>query len=461
MEKIKFGTDGWRAKIAEGFTFKNLARVVDAYAVFMQKEKKHPSIAVGYDNRFMSERYAVFTAKRLAERGFSVYLFDAAVHTPLVSFAVVNKKLDGGVVITSSHNPFTYNGFKIKDKFGAGAGPEDTKRIEKILERGKKPLKGKGRIKRINLDDEYIEEAKKIVDVDLIKKSKVRIVLDVMFGSGAGYIERILKGYKNIRVINNRRDPLFGGINPEPIKQNLKQLSAEVKKRKAGIGIALDGDGDRMGVVDDKGRYLSPHKVFAFLVLHHINIKKMMPDVVRTISGTMLLDKIADRNRLKLYEVPVGFKNIAGYLKEHHNMTGGEESGGVGFGYYLPERDGVIGNLLLLEYLAAKKKKISSLLAETDKEYGVYRYDRIDKKFREEERAKILSAVNSLEKKGRILKNRIKKVNRLDGTKYILESGEWLLFRFSGTEPLLRIYCEASSEKRVRELLSFGADVTG
>jgi len=455
-EEIKFGTDGWRAKIAEGFTFENLGRVADAYGVYMQKKKKEPVIALGYDNRFMSEKYAGFVSERLAKAGFKVKMFAKAVHTPLVSFTIARKKLDGGIVITSSHNPGEYNGFKIKNKYGAGAADKETKAVEKIIASGKKPVKRKGGVKIIDMDREYIAEARKMINVAAIKKSGMKIVLDEMFGSGAGYIGKILGNYKRIKVINSRRDPSFGGVNPEPIKQNLQKLIKHVKKEKAHVGIAIDGDGDRMGVIDDKGNYLSPHKVLVFHLLHHIKNRRMSPEIVRTISGTMMLDKIAHKNHLVIYETPVGFKHIGEFIIKDRNTIGGEESGGIGFGYYLPERDGVIGNLLMLEFLALEGKRITKIIKELDEEYGPHRYDRVDVRFKEGTGKKMIAGVNSLEKKKYILGRKIEHVNRLDGIKFILADNEWLLFRFSGTEPLLRVYAEGPSVKRVDELLAFG-----
>ena len=459
MAEIKFGTDGWRDKIAENFTFENLKKAAEAYAVFMRKKIKNPRIALGYDNRFLSEKYASFCAEIFSSCGFTVKAFDTPVHTPLVSWTIREKRLDGGIMITSSHNPYLYNGFKIKNKFGAGASSEETKRVEAIIKKKMKPKKCEGKIIKINMDREYIKAMRKMVNTALIKKSGIKVVLDTMCGSGAGYIEKILGHYKKLHVINNRRDPYFGGINPEPIAQNLGRLMAEVKKRKADIGIAIDGDGDRMGIIDDKGNYLSPHKVLVFHLLHHMKHRKMRPEIVRTISGTLLLDKIAHHNHMVIYETPVGFKHIGEFIIKDKNTIGGEESGGIGFGYYLPERDGVAGNLLMLEFLASEKKKISRILKELDKEYGPYRYDRIDVKFREKERKAIISKVNAIEGNRYILGREIEWVNRLDGIKFILDDNEWILFRFSGTEPLLRIYSEAPSTARVHKLLEFGAKV--
>lgn len=456
---IKFGTDGWRAKIADDFTFENLAKVTDAYAAWMRKKMKKPEIAAGYDNRFMSDKYALFAAERLSSYGFTVNLFDKPVHTPMVSWAVARKKFDGGIMITSSHNPYYYNGFKIKNGYGAGATTEETKRVEALLAKGVRPPAGKGDVKKINLDEEYIRDIKKVVNTAAIRKSRMKIVLDVMYGSGAGYFEKILGNYRGLTVIHTERDPLFGGITPEPVRKNLLGLEKAVKEHKADIGIAIDGDGDRMALVDDKGRYLPTHKALVFLLLHHVKNKKMKINFVKTISGTSLLYKIAREYGIRLSEVPVGFKNIAEKIVADRKTIGGEESGGVGFGYFVPERDGILGNLLVLEYLAAEKKKISCVIAGQDKKYGAFKYDRIDVRFMEKDRKRIVAAINALEKKGMVAGRKIRSVNRLDGVKYILSDNEWVLFRYSGTEPLLRIYCEAPTDRRVKENLEFGVKV--
>ncbi len=456
MREIKFGTDGWRAKIAEGFTFDNLKKVVDAYAAYVLSSVKKPRVAIGYDFRFLSDRYAAFAADLLKNYGFTVYVFGKAVHTPVVSFTIVRKKLDSGIMITSSHNPYTYNGFKIKNKYGAGATREETKAVEAFLAKGAAPIAGSGSVIEINMDNEYVEEVRKIVNVNAIKRSGMKIVLDNMYGSGAGYMEKILGNYKGLTVIHGGRDPLFGGINPEPIRQNLIALETKVKELKASIGIAIDGDGDRMAFVDEKGRYIPTHKALVFHLLHHLKNRKMKFKFVKTISGTSLLNTIAKEYGVELLETPVGFKYIGDYIIKDKATIGGEESGGIGFGYFIPERDGIVSNLLLLEFLAKEGKKVSKVLAALDKKYGTYEYDRADITFKESKRASIIKKTNDLEKTGKIAGKKIRSVVRIDGIKYILADNEWVLFRFSGTEPLLRIYSEAPTMKRVQENLRFG-----
>lgn len=456
MSYIKFGTDGWRDRIAENFTFENLAKVVDGAAVYILMQGEKPKVAVGYDMRFLSDKYAEFTAHRLAGYGFTVYLFDASVPTPLVSFAVKEKKLSAGIVITSSHNPAPYNGFKMKNKYGAGLSKEEVKQVEQLANAGARPADKEGKIVKFNYDEEYLAKIKELVDIESIKKSGLKIVVDSLFGPGGRYIEKLFSGYKKISYVNNYRDPLFGGVNPEPIAQNLKNLINAVNSQGAKVGVALDGDGDRMGVIDNHGRYLSAHKAFVFLLLHHIRHKKFKGEAIRTVSGTMLLDRICAENKIKLHETQIGFNNIAEIMIKDKNTIGGEESGGIGFGYYLPERDGLVSNLMLLEFLAKEKKSINKMCIKLDKVYGPYRYNRVDVKFRESERRSIMQRVDEIVGEGKAAGKKISDTNRIDGTKIIFSQREWLLLRFSGTEPLLRIYAEAGTDARVRELLAFG-----
>jgi phosphomannomutase len=461
MAEIKFGTDGWRAIIAENFTFANLAKVTDAYALYMRQKHDAPQVLIGYDNRFMSEKYADFVANRLKEYGFRVFLFDRQVPTPLVSFGVVYCKLNGGIMITSSHNPYYYNGFKIKNENGAGAAPALTGQVEKFIKKPGKISKKKGSMEFINLDKQYLSEIKKLIDVELIKKSNIRIVVDYLYGSASGYIKKILGDYGNVFEINAHRDPLFGGITPEPIRKNLLNTEKKVKELKADVGIVMDGDGDRMAFIDDGGKFATTHKALVFMLLHHVKNKNYKIKFAKTISGTSLLNVLAKENDVPLYETPVGFKYIAEMMQKDRSIIGGEESGGIGFGYFIPERDGILSNLIILEFLAKENKKPSQIIMELDKKYGKFVYDRVDLVFREKDRGNIMKKVNELEKKGSVAGKNITHINKLDGIKYFLGENEWILFRFSGTEPLLRIYSEAQSIKNVMENLEFGKKLVG
>lgn len=459
MDEIKFGTDGWRDVIAEKFTFANLAKVTDAYAFYMAKKYDLPRIIIGYDNRFLSDKYADFVANRLKEYGFIIYIFDKAVPTPIVSYGIVHCKLNGGIMITSSHNPYYYNGFKIKNENGAGATPDLTKKIEELIKKPEKINKKKGKLELINLDKEYLADIKRLIDINLIKKSNMKIVIDYMHGSAMGYLKKIFGNYDRLFEINNYRDPLFGGITPEPIKKNLLNAEKEVKKLKADIGLVLDGDGDRMAFIDDRGMFTTTHKALVFVLLHHIKNKNNKIKFAKTISGTSLLNILTKENNVELFETPVGFKYIAEMMQKDKTIIGGEESGGIGFGYFMPERDGILSNLMILEFLAKEGKKPSQVIKELHKKYGNFLYDRIDLVFKEKERDLIINKVKQIERKGTIRGKKITNINKLDGIKYFMGDNEWVLFRFSGTEPLLRIYSEAPSIKDVQENLGFGKNL--
>ncbi len=459
MAEIKFGTDGWRDIIGENFTFANLAKVTDAYAHFMKQKLNKPRVIIGYDNRFLSDKCAEFTANRLKDSGFKVYLFDRSVPTPLVSFGVLYCKLNGGIMITSSHNPYYYNGFKIKNENGAGAAPELTKKIESLIKNNITVKKGSGKIELINLDNEYLKRINELIDINLIKKSKMKIVVDYMFGSAAGYLRKIFGDYNKLFEINNHRDPLFGGITPEPIRKNLLNTEEKVKELKADIGVVMDGDGDRMAFIDDKGCFTTTHKALVFILLHHIKYKNKNIKFAKTISGTSLLNILAKEYNIELFETPVGFKYIAELMQKDKNIIGGEESGGIGFGYFMPERDGILSNLMILEFLAKEGKNPSQIISALHKKYGSFLYDRIDLIFKEKDRNLIINKVKQIEKKASILGKKITHINKLDGIKYFMGENEWLLFRFSGTEPLLRIYSEAPTKEKVMENLEFGKNL--
>ncbi|HPD19478.1 MAG TPA: phosphoglucomutase/phosphomannomutase family protein, partial [Candidatus Goldiibacteriota bacterium] len=285
--------------------------------------------------------------------------------------------------------------------------------------------------------------------------------VDYMYGSASGYMKKIFGSYDNLFEINNHRDPLFGGISPEPIRKNLLNTEKKVKELKADIGIVLDGDGDRMAFIDDCGKFATTHKALVFMLLHHVKNKNYKIKFAKTISGTSLLNVLAKENGVPLYETPVGFKYIAEMMQKDRSIIGGEESGGIGFGYFIPERDGILSNLIILEFLAKENKKPSQIITELDKKYGKFVYDRVDLVFKEKDRENIMKKVNELEKKGRVAGKKITSINKLDGIKYFLGENEWVLFRFSGTEPLLRIYSEASSAKNVMENLEFGKKLAG
>ena len=460
MADIKFGTDGWRAKIADGFTFDNLRLVCRGTAVFFLKRDKKPVIAADYDNRYMSEHFARFVSDEFASYGIKVRLFDSAVPTPLVSLYINREELSGGVVITSSHNPWDYNGFKVKNKNGAGASTAETREIERLMGIKLKKTSRGAPVETVNYDTQYIRELKKYVDIKAIIESGIKITADAMYGPGGRFVEAALKGVKKLDVIHSKRDPLFGGITPEPIEKNLKGLSEAVVRNKSHIGIALDGDADRMALVDEHGRYITSHKALVMLLLLHVKYRKIKIKYMKTVAGTSLINKICSEEGVPLSVTPVGFKNIGEKMAVDKSVIGGEESGGMGAGYFLPERDGLITNLMILELLAKEKMKLGEYLSGLDRKYGPYIYGRVDLKFNEKNRVKIMESVKNAGEEGVFAGKKIAHIDTMDGIKFVLSDREWVLFRFSGTEPLLRIYSEAPSEAEVKRNLISGRSIS-
>lgn len=450
--EIKFGTDGWRGIIAKNYTFKNLRIVSQAVADYLGPVK---NVAVGYDTRFMSADFAQVAAQVLKNNGINVLLSDRAIPTPALSFTVRSRKLDLGIMITASHNPAQYNGFKIKMPSGGAAGQEVTEDIERRL--GKTPVKsegGVGVIKKEDLIGDYVKFIRSYLDLKKIRRKKFKVLVDVMYGSGDSFIARILKGTDiRLEFMRNNTNPSFAGISPEPIEENLKSLKLEVKKEKFDLGIALDGDADRIAAVAPGGIFIHPQKILGLLALHLYQDRGWRGGIVKTIAGTTMIDHIAEFLKAKLYETPVGFKYISDLMETKDILAAGEEAGGMGVKGYIPERDGTVAGLLLLEMMAYRNKDISKILKETEKQFGRYYYLREDLRLskRIEPRRESLPA--------QLLGQKVTQVKDYDGIKLICEDENWLMFRASGTEPIMRIYAESKSLTRAKKLLAYGKEL--
>ncbi|MFH0935732.1 MAG: phosphoglucomutase/phosphomannomutase family protein [Candidatus Omnitrophota bacterium] len=450
---IHFGTDGWRAVIGEEYTFANLKVVAQAVADYLGVGKK---AAVGFDTRFMSGRFARITAEVLAANGIKVILSDRATPTPTLSFAVKSKKLDLGVMITASHNPAEYNGFKIKTSSGGAAGPEITSKVERLL--GKSPVKEDRdsalKIKEEDLIRDYIGFIRSYIDLKKIRSRRFRVLVDAMYGSGDSYIGRMLEGTKiELEFLRNEVNPSFGGRHPEPVEENLQELKSRVKSEKFDLGIALDGDADRIAAVASGGEFIHPQKILGLLALHLIQDRHWTGGIVKTIAGTTMIDNIARALKVKLYETPVGFKYISNLMETEDIVAGGEEAGGMGVKGYIPERDGSVAGLLLLEMMAYRNKDILKILNEAEKHFGRYYYVRQD--LRLKERIEPKKEKLPLE----LLGKKVVQVKDYDGVKLICEDQSWLMFRASGTEPIMRIYAEARSLKQAKCLLALGGKI--
>lgn len=467
MSGIKFGTDGWRAVISEDFTFDNVRKVAQAVADFIKKDCaglkiKEAKTVIGYDTRFLSEKYAELVACVFAANGIKTVLASSPTPTPSVSFTIKDRGYIGGIMITASHNPARYNGIKYKAYYGGSAQPEMTQKFEAYLD--KSPIqsisladaKAKGLVVLEDIVTKHMDFVRKYVNVKLLKSSKLKILVDSMYGTGDDYIATILKGGKcKVDTIHNQLNPSFCGINPEPILPNLNELAQKTKAGKYDIGLATDGDADRLGVALPNGKLLTGHKVMTLIFLHLLEDRKMKGSVVQTICGTFLIEKICKKYGLKMRETPVGFKYICDLMLKEDVLIGGEETGGVAFKNSIPERDGVLSGLLILEMLAARKKKVLDILKAIDKEYGSYEYRRLDVKYPDDKKPKLMEMLKVAPPK-EILGKKVVQIKTPDGFKFICEDESWLMLRLSGTEPILRIYAEASSEKKAFAILDFG-----
>ena len=452
MAEIKFGTDGWRAIIAEDYTFENLKIVSQAVADYAGPGK---SIAVGYDTRFMSRDFARSAARVLAANGIEVTLSDTAIPTPALSFAVKNNKLDLGVMITASHNPAEYNGFKIKTATGGAAGAEITQEVEKLLRKSEvKCLPDSRELKSVDLTRDYIKFIRSFIDLKKIRNKRFKVLVDAMHGSGDSFIARILKGTDiRIEFIRNTINPSFLGVRPEPLEENLEGLIARVKKERFDLGIALDGDADRIAAVCGAGVFIHPQKILGLLALHLNQDRGWSGGIVKTTAGSTMMDKIAKSLGVRLYETPVGFKYISNLMEKEDILCGGEEAGGMGVKGYIPERDGTVAGLLLLEMMAYRNKPMIDILQDMERQFGRYYYLRDDLRLKHRVEPKRENLPDELAGK------KVVEVRDYDGIKLICEDESWLMFRASGTEALMRLYSEAKTLKRSRELLSLGARI--
>jgi len=467
MGGIKFGTDGWRAVISDDFTFDNVKKVAQAVSDFINNDCAHMDVkerkvVIGYDTRFLSDKYAELMACVLGASGVRTVLSDRPVPTPSVSFTIKDSGYIGGLMITASHNPARYNGIKYKAYYGGSAGPEITKKFESYLGKNEikyRPLgelKSEGLIEIKDIISKHLKFIKSYADLKLLKKCKLKVLVDSMYGTGNDYIAAFLKGGKcKVDVIHNEKNPSFGGINPEPILPNLKELAEKTKRGKYDIGLATDGDADRLGVALPNGKLLTGHKVMSVLLLHLLEDKKMRGGVIQTICGTYLIEKICGKYGLKMYETPVGFKYICELMLKEDILIGGEETGGVAFKNSIPERDGILSGLLILEMMAMRKKKMMSILKSIDEEYGTYEYKRLDLKYPDDKKPLLMARLNVNPPK-EILGQPVVEIKKTDGYKFICPDKSWLMLRLSGTEPILRVYAEAPTEKKALAIIEYG-----
>jgi phosphomannomutase len=465
MAQIKFGTDGWRAVIAEDFTFANVERVAQATADYWSE---HPvsgterRVIVGYDRRFLSNEFARRAAEVMAGNGFETMLTPDPTPTPSVSFEVKRRKAIGGVMITASHNPPIFNGFKLKSHYGGSADPVICREVERFLDRNPvraMPLNEAQKAGRIAIRDvrpAHYAALKKLVDFKRIAGSGLRFAHEALYGVGAGCFDQLLAGTScRVTTLNGEHDALFGGINPEPIQRNYARSAAYLAKHPHDVCLVTDGDADRVGGMDGRGNALTTHQVISLLLHHYVANRQAGGRVVKALNTTSMLDKMCEHYGLELVETGVGFKFIAAEMIKGGVLLGAEESGGIGFAGHIPERDGIAAGLLLLELLAFEKKSVNRLLAGLERRFGPHRYNRIDTHFPLEQRAELMEFL-ARNPPAKLAGSPVAEVETYDGVKYTARDTSWLMIRGSGTEPILRVYAEAGSDATVTKLLNTG-----
>jgi len=455
---IKFGTDGWRAIISDEFTFANVRIVAQAIADYINNHGLGKrGIIVGYDSRFLSDKFAEECVKIMLQNGISCFLPDRDLPTPVVAYEVNDRKTAGAIMITASHNPPQYSGIKFIPEYAGPASQDITKEIEEYLKKYTEkgvdagPHKDGATVERFNPKKRYVKFVGSFIDIPSIKKSKIKIVCDPMFGAGRGYLSDILEemGLK-VEEIHGQRDANFGGLTPEPTGEHLEELKDKVVEEKASLGLANDGDADRFGVIDETGRYMGANQIFPLLFLYLLEDKKMKGSVVRSVATTHMIDKIAKLHKVKVHETPVGFKHIAKIMMSESVVIGGEESGGLSIKGHVPEKDGILACLLVVDLVAKKKKPLSKIYSEFVKKIGVFIDKKINYRIEEKYKQKLLELLRNdpPKKMGGI---DVRDINRMDGVKLNFKDGNWMLIRPSGTEPLLRVYFESSSEEKIKQ----------
>jgi phosphoglucomutase len=459
---IKFGTSGWRGIIGEDFTFENVRVATQGVANYLKKSgQKGSGVVVAYDTRFLSEKFASEAARIFAFNGIQAYLCTRDVPTPCVSFETVRRKAMGAINFTASHNPPEYNGLKFSTSNGAPALPEVTKGIEReihaLQERNEKidVYEKTELIETIDPKDRYLAELKQKVDVDIIRKSGLRIVIDSLYGTSRDYLDYfLLEAGLEVKIIHNYRDPYFGGFSPECNEKNLGELRNIVTHEKFDLGLATDGDADRFGIVDDRNRFVSPNVILSLLALYLKRYRQIPGGLARSVATTHLIDAIARKLDVPLYETPVGFKYIGELILEDKIAMGGEESAGMSMYRHLPEKDGILACLLVAEMVARTGKKLAELIDETYKEFGYFYTKRIDLKLTASLKESLASKLANPPSELDGLK--VRDVNTTDGVKLIFNDSNWLLFRLSGTEPVARVYAEACTPKDLKNVLDLG-----
>lgn len=470
---IKFGTDGWRAIIAQDYTFDNVRACAAAAAMYLQKHGlAGRGLVVGYDARYASEEFAAAVAEVVAGYGIKVALTSVLCPTPVVSFSIIDRKAGGGVVITASHNPWNWNGFKYKPEYGGSAAPEIVDEIEAPLPSlvGRKlpsvdiaDARARGLVEDFDPRAPYLAQLARLVDIDRLRAAGLRVCYDAMYGTGAGYFTTLFEGgATSITELHGYRNPIFPGMHaPEPIARNLHDMAEEMASGAYDTGIATDGDADRVGVADERGTFIDQLQVFGLLAYYMLEYRGERGAIVKSITTTAMVQRLGEIYGVPVHETRVGFKFLGPKMMETDALIGGEESGGYGFRGHVPERDGILAGLYMLDFVARSGKRPSELLAELYAKVGEHHYDRIDVAIREDQRDAIYARAAAA-RPDAVAGIKVSAIDTTDGFRYMLDGKGWMLFRFSGTEPLVRVYTEVIGDRSlVQRVLDEGRNILG
>lgn len=469
-QKIKFGTDGWRGRIAEDYTFANVRRCTQGFASYLKNHGLGGEwVVVGHDRRFHGENFAAAVAEILAGNGFKVYLTQGASPTPVISYAVVDKHACSAVNITASHNPATDNGFKVRDANGGAIDPEGLKEIESLIPDSEEEAHrlsltealNTGKVVKFDSSEGYIKQLHRLIDIQPIKDAGLRILVDPMWGNGAGWFPKLLGGGKTeIIEIHSSRNPLFPEMKrPEPIPPNVDVALQTGLEVGADVILINDGDADRVGFGDEKGNFIDQLRAYGLLAYYMLEVRGERGPIVKTLSTTKMLNKLGEIYHVPIYETGVGFKYVAPKMVETNALMGGEESGGYAFKGHVPERDGILAGLYFLDMMVKLHKKPSELIDLLFSKVGAHYYDRIDTPFKGERQEKIDRILSANPETIAGLK--VTDLVTVDGYQFLLEDGGWMLIRFSGTEPIIRVYCETTHEDKVQSILQSGLKIAG
>lgn len=477
MAAIKFGTSGWRGLIARDFTFDNVRLVTQAIADYLKdqgKDKKspihgrRPVVILGHDTRFLGREFSLAAAEVLEANGLSPLLCERDAPTPVIAHTIRARKAVGGINMTASHNPAEWQGLKFSTYNGAPATPEVTRpieaRIQKLVEANwsfKAAVIGRFQCKTINPQPDYFKQIKKLIDFHAIKKAKLKVAVELMYGTGRGYLDTLLEkaGGAKVTTFHNELNPLFGGHHPEPNAEGMGEVSAFVRSGKAQIGLGLDGDADRFGIVDKDGTWLTPNQILALALYHLRKNRKWTGAVVRTVPTSHQVDEVARLLNVKVHETPVGFKYIGALMETEAIIVGGEESGGLSVKGHVPEKDGILACLLMAELVATERKSLGQILRSLEAETGAFHTDRLNLSIPPEKKDALLKRLGA--GPGSIGSFKVERFITTDGYKFLLPGGEWVAFRASGTEPLIRCYIEAKSAANLRRLREACRQVLG